>query len=124
MVALKMIKDHPFLGIGMGTFMSNFAKYRYDLQVSYAHNCYLQIWAETGPFSLLSFLAFVFSVIYLGTKRFLSGNSYLLLGLLAGVLGFLVHSFFEVNLYSFRLAIMFWAWMGLTIAMIQHRSFN
>ena len=118
LVAWKMINDHPFLGIGMGTFMANFSKYLPGINAAYAHNCYLQIWAETGIFSLISFMLFVSSFIYLGIKKFLVSKSFLLLGLLSGVIGFLVQSFFDTNLYSLRLAVLFWVWVGLILVRI------
>ena len=40
-------------------------------------------------------------------------------GLLAGLFGFLVHSFFDTNLYSLPLAVLFWAFAGLAAAKIQ-----
>lgn len=113
LVAWKMINEHPFLGIGVGTFMANFSKYIKDYNPSYAHNCYLQIWAETGIFSLISFMVFIVSLIYLSIKKFFASKDFLLLGLLTGTVGFLIHSFFEVNFYSLRLAILFWIWIGL-----------
>lgn len=113
LVAWKMINEHPFLGIGVGTFMANFSKYIKDYNASYAHNCYLQIWAETGIFSLISFMVFIVSLIYLSIKKFFASKDFLLLGLLTGAVGFLIHSFFEVNFYSLRLAILFWIWIGL-----------
>ncbi|MDO8662412.1 MAG: O-antigen ligase family protein [Candidatus Omnitrophota bacterium] len=123
LTAWKMISEHPFLGMGLGTFMGNFSKYSVLLlSPAYAHNCYLQIWAETGIFSLISFLVFVFSIVYLGVKKFIVTKDFLLLGLLAGVIGFLVHSFFETNLYSLRLAILFWVWVGLISARIIQRE--
>lgn len=115
LAAWKMINGHPFLGMGAGTFMANFSKYLPSTNISYAHNCYLQIWAETGIFSLLSFMAFVVSLVYLGVKKFIASKDLLLLGLLSGAVGFLVHSFFDTNLYSLRLAVLFWVWVGLII---------
>ncbi len=113
LAAWKMINEHPFFGMGVGTFMANFSKYEPNLYISYAHNCYLQIWAETGIFSLLSFMVFIASLIYLGVKKFIASRDLLLLGLLTGAVGFLVHSFFDTNLYSLRLAVLFWVWAGL-----------
>jgi putative inorganic carbon (HCO3(-)) transporter len=118
-VAFKMINEHPFFGTGVGTFMANFSKYMPSTNISYAHNCYFQIWAETGIFALISFVTFVVSIIYLGTKKFLVSKDYLLLGLLSGVAGFLVHSFFEVNLYSLQLAFLFWVWIGLIVTRLR-----
>ena len=106
--AFNMIKDHPFLGLGVGTFMSNFWKYLPLSHISYAHNCYLQICAETGVFGLLSFMLFIISIGYISMKKFFVSRDFLLFGLIAGMLGFLVHSFFDSHLYSFRLAALFW----------------
>ena len=114
-VAWKMISEHPFFGMGVGTFMANFLKFLPDSNISYAHNCYLQIWAETGIFALLSFGGFIVSFVYLGIKRFIVSKDFVLLGLLSGAVGFLVHSFFDTNLYSLRLAVLFWVWVGLII---------
>ncbi|TAM36939.1 hypothetical protein EPN54_05470, partial [bacterium] len=116
LAAWKMIEEHPFLGMGVGTFMANFSEYLPGISISYAHNCYLQIWAETGFFSLASFLVFIVSLVYLGVKKFIATRDLLLLGLVCGTVGFLVHSFFDTNLYSLRLAILFWAWAGLILA--------
>ncbi|MBF0123482.1 MAG: O-antigen ligase family protein, partial [Candidatus Omnitrophica bacterium] len=52
----KMIVEHPFLGKGLGTFMDHCAVYSNNSGTYYAHNCFLQIWAESGIFSLASFL--------------------------------------------------------------------
>jgi O-antigen ligase len=107
---IQMIEDHPFLGMGVGTFMANFCSYLPDLSPYYAHNCYLQIWAETGIFSLFNFLAFIVSIVYLASKKVIFTQDFILLGLLSGIIGFLTHSFFDTNLYSLRLAILFWIW--------------
>jgi O-antigen ligase len=116
-----MIKDHPFLGTGVGTFMDYCAKYTKNFGTYYAHNCFLQIWAESGIFSLLSFLLVVGYVFYKSIKAGLkmpgSLNSYILTGLNAGLLGFLIHSFFEVHLYSFQLSFLFWVVLSLTVAL-------
>ena len=71
--AFNMIKRHPFFGIGVGTFMANFFEYSAKPAVrdAYAHNCYLQIWAETGIFSLISFIALLFRLCILESKSFL-----------------------------------------------------
>ena len=48
--AFVMIKESPLLGRGIGLFMDYFSKQAPNLYAQYAHNCYLQIWAETGIF--------------------------------------------------------------------------
>jgi O-antigen ligase len=119
--AWKMIKENPFLGKGVGTFMDYCAAYTGGFGTYYAHNCFLQIWAESGIFSLLSFLLFVGCVFYMSIKVSLriarSSNFFLLIGLTAGLLGFLIHSFFDVHLYSFQLSFLFWITVGLVVAL-------
>ncbi|MDD5465390.1 MAG: O-antigen ligase family protein [Candidatus Omnitrophica bacterium] len=115
--AISMFKENPFLGKGVGTFMANFSKYLPNLVISYAHNCFLQILAESGIFSLIAFLLFICSVLYLGIKKFLSTRDPILLGGVCGLIGFLVHSFFDTNLYSLPLAVLFWLWLGIVAAL-------
>jgi O-antigen ligase len=111
--AISMFNENPFIGKGLGTFMAHFSTYVPILNISYAHNCFLQILAESGIFSLLAFLGFVFSVLYAGIKKFASTKDPILLGGICGIAGFLAHSFFEVSLYSLPLAVLFWLWIGI-----------
>ncbi len=65
---LRIIRDYPFLGTGMGTYGIIFKGHkipvpltpetiaRYSLSARFAHNEYLQIAAETGLLSLIIFL--------------------------------------------------------------------
>ncbi|MCK4245128.1 MAG: O-antigen ligase family protein, partial [Candidatus Omnitrophica bacterium] len=66
---IDMIKVHPLLGSGPGTFTIHYPNYRipeYFLQkavapiTAHAHNEYLEILSETGIFGLLLFLGFIF----------------------------------------------------------------
>ena len=120
-IAWKMIQEHPFLGKGLGTFADYSVTYASNFVVFYAHNCFLQIWAESGIFSLVSFLFLVGYVFYNSVKVVLRGplslNVYILIGLCSSLLGFLVHSFFDTQLYSFQLSFLFWVMLALTIAM-------
>ena len=126
-----MITDHPILGRGLGTFMDHSPKYiniPHDLNNQYAHNCFLQIWAESGIFSLLSFLLLVGYVFYKSFQVIFritpSLNFFILIGLTAGLLGFLIHSFFDSHLYSFQLSFLFWVTLGLTIALYSNLNQN
>jgi O-antigen ligase len=119
---IKMIHEHPFWGMGVGTFMANFCSYLPDMSPYYAHNCYLQIWAETGIFALLSFMAFSASLIFLGIKKFIFVRDYMLLGIMTGIVSFLTHSFFDTNLYSLRLVILFWIWSSFLVVKIREKD--
>lgn len=119
--AIDMIKENPFLGKGIGTFMDYCPKYAPN-QYQYAHNCYLQIWAETGIFSLISFLGFLVFLLSSGIKTFLKNKSFLLLGLICGVFGFLVHSFLDTDLYSLQLSFLFWTIAGILFSLSQDKN--
>jgi len=117
----KMITEHPFLGKGLGTFMDYCVQYTHYPWACYAHNCYLQIWAESGIFSLLSFLLLTGYVIYKSIELILripvSLSSYILIGLSSGFMGILVHCSFDTQLYSFQMSFLFWVMLGLTVAL-------
>jgi len=119
----KMFLDRPFFGHGINTFMSIYESYAEGMTfggVSYAHNCYMQILAETGIFSLLAFLwmigaFFVSSVKSIMTKRegFVKFSQ---IGVTAGLLAYLFHSAVETNLYALQLAILFYYFLGLAVS--------
>lgn len=120
--AFGMIKEHIFLGKGIGTFMDHFLRYvdtRVITVAQYAHNCYLQIWAESGLFSLLSFLGFLAALFASGIKYFKKSQNYILLGFICALLGFCAHSFFDTHFYSLQLAFLFWTTAGLVAALIR-----
>lgn len=104
-VALEMVKNEPFLGVGYQNFV--FAYRRYDVGteksiVRVAHNSYLQIWAETGSFALLFFLLIVISTILMMRRlqrvnRIRDGPEWI--GYYASII--------EVSLYAYMLGAMF-----------------
>jgi len=105
--AVEMIKDSPFLGKGLGLFMDHFREYS-TLNIQYAHNCYLQILAETGLFGFLTFLWFLRELLLVAWRSFVRKNNFLLLGLFSSTLAFLVHAFFDTHLFSLKLSVLFW----------------
>lgn len=122
----KIFKEHPFIGNGVNTFFNKYKEARQDewrgLKGSYAHNCYLQMAADIGIFGLASFLWFIVSIM-ISSVQFIKGHKdrfypALILGLLVGVTAFLIHSFFDTNLYSLNLAGLFWMAAGLTVSVV------
>jgi O-antigen ligase len=113
--ALDMVKENPVLGKGVNTFSKYFPKYKPadypDLR--YAHNSYLQMASEIGIAGLLLFLsipATILSGAFKGIKQKALGsvNGQILLGLIAGYVGFLIHSLVDNNLFSLMLTTLFW----------------
>ena len=61
--ALEMSMDHPITGVGPGRFGAESVNYIRDDPIALvdpvAHNAYLELLAESGPFALAAFLAFL-----------------------------------------------------------------
>ncbi len=128
--AVNMIKQHPVIGFGVNTYTKNFAKYKpadYP-DVIYSHNCYLQMATEIGIAGLLLFLLFIIMIFIYVIKR-LKGmphgwirNS--IIGLISGGAGFLVHSGVDTSLYSIKLTLTFYLFLGLCAALSKYAKTN
>jgi O-antigen ligase len=104
----SLIKAHPFVGIGLGNF---------NLQNSrYAHNTYLQIWAETGILGLFS-LVWIIVVALNSCLKNLSQSLYKreIAGLLAAIVAFLAHNFIDFTFYLPEISLIWWVILGLAI---------
>lgn len=119
--AIAMIREDPWLGKGLGTFMDHFAQYVPGMGVHYAHNSYLQMWAEAGIFTLIAFVSLAGLVVWRGARIVLKNGQgdlvFLLTGLVAGITGFLTTAFFDNELYSLQLSVLFWVVLGMTVSL-------
>ena len=125
--AWRMILDRPLQGHGLNTFMANYSHYASNpaQNPAYAHNCFLQITAETGLVGLATFLlflaglgAFTWKALKVSDRKLSSEDQLtriLLIGLAAALLAFLVQSFLDTNLYALRQAALFWTLAGMTL---------
>ncbi|MDP2904827.1 MAG: O-antigen ligase family protein [Candidatus Omnitrophota bacterium] len=127
-MAVDMLSQRPFFGQGLGTFMFNFERFRplnypWHWEISYAHNCFLQMAAETGMFGLLSFVGVISVMFHAAFSRVRSmarnNNYYIICGVCLGIFTYLVNSFFDTSLYSLSLSVLFWMMMGLCVAAIK-----
>ena len=123
--AIKMIEVHPLIGHGVNTFCVNYPKYSLSQSNGgwYAHNCYLQMAGEIGLIGVSVFLLMML-VLFANRLRALkclgNGNrEVMLIGILSGLFGFLVHSFVDTNFYSLPLAVAFWFFCGLAMGTIK-----
>jgi len=126
--ACAMILDHPIWGHGLNTFMANYSRYAADASrnPAYAHNCFLQITAETGVVGLAAFgflLAGLGRAIWTALKTDVAPAELLqepalraaLGGIAAALLAFLIQSAFDTNLYALRQAVLFWTLAGVAL---------
>lgn len=103
---LNLIKHYPISGLGIGNFNLR--------ETRNAHNSYLQIWAETGLFGLLSWLGIITVFIRSGIKLILTKqlSNYRLGIFLAGIY-FILHNFIESALFFYQVAFLWWVILAL-----------
>ncbi|MBE3128638.1 MAG: O-antigen ligase family protein [Actinobacteria bacterium] len=134
---LNMIKDHPWLGSGIGTFKLKYQNYQADylqenpgeikywIKAGEAHNEYLQIWAELGIIGLFLFLIIIY-FFYDSIIKFLNEeekdnvkdnkeNKIIVVGMLTGITCFLIHALFSFPLHVPALGAAFFMMFGLTL---------
>ena len=106
--ALRMIQKHPLMGIGLGNFKNSVTDYEVDEKVTnLAHNCYLEIPAESGLPALFLFLGILYTTYRsLGRVRTSSAQGgvpflqHVALGLQAAILGAAIALFFVSAQYT------------------------
>ncbi|MDD5353808.1 MAG: O-antigen ligase family protein [bacterium] len=124
--AVKMIKDHPLGGVGLGNFGNMYLVYKTaGLNSIYAHNHYLQLWAEIGIFSLLFWLVGIYTILR-GKLLQLSAEApqdqYTGLGLVCAASGLLAYSLIDYSLYIPAIAINWWIVLGLMRSSLPART--
>jgi len=130
-IGWDMWKERPIFGLGLGTFMYNFERFNYDKKTysygpTYAHNCYMQMLAETGILGLGAFMWVIIALFKKSLKIIKISKDYIYrnvsIGLLGGLLAYLVHSAFDTNLYSLDIGILFWYLLGLSISSLKFNN--
>jgi O-antigen ligase len=115
-VALQIILHHP-LGVGVGNFGYSFSSYA-GVEVSHAHNLFLNIAAERGFLGLVAFvimLAALFRSLRSGLRHVRGGfDQALVVGVTAAFGGFLLHSLLDATYYDYKVLLLFWLLVGVT----------
>ncbi len=120
--AIKVIQAKPLSGTGINTYAVAHQKYdktqNWRVRNYYAHNGYLQMAAEIGIPGLVAFLFFMLTYLRFLLKSIrLNGPSQKkLLGILAGILGFLVLMLVDTVFHNLPCVMTFWFLMGLGLA--------
>jgi O-antigen ligase/Tfp pilus assembly protein PilF len=137
--AFEMIKDKPFLGIGVGLYKMDYLDYqagfleqnpnylKYHSRAEEAHNEYFQLAAELGIIGLGIFL-YILSILYGSALKFLKEKKgekgkkekLLLWGLLMGITCFLFHSMLTFPLHVPALGSAFFTIFALTFLYINN----
>ncbi|MBI2104131.1 MAG: O-antigen ligase family protein [Candidatus Omnitrophica bacterium] len=126
--AIGMIRDRPIVGHGVNTFMANYLEYWVggERMPRYAHNCYLQVAAETGIVGLAAFL-WLLAALFLRLGRAarrppLDASRLLLVGICAGLAAFAVQAAIDTNFYALRQAALFWVLAGMAVGLSEHAA--
>ena len=121
-----MIKDYFWTGIGVGesAFMQIYPKYALSgtETVMHSHNLFLQILLELGILGLLVFLIIIFMFTqkcFVGIKESRRGSKSRLMTSagLASVCGALVTGLTDHTFYNYRVFLVFWVFVALTVAL-------
>lgn len=119
-LAVRMIKSDPFLGVGLNNSTAVQWQDRYDsdwARIAYLgnkivpiHNFYFILAVEVGLVGLGLFLWFVFRGIKEGVRLVRGRDEYpvpLAIGLITGIIGFLIHSFVDICGFKIHLTLLF-----------------
>jgi len=122
--AIGMIRDRPLLGHGVNTFMANYLDYWVggERLPRYAHNCYLQVAAETGVLGLAAFLGLLgtlFRRVMDGLDEVGPGQHRMLLGLCGALVAFAIQAGLDTNFYALRQVVLFWVVAGLAVGLAE-----
>jgi putative inorganic carbon (HCO3(-)) transporter len=98
-----IILHHPFTGVGLGSFSLTYSRY--------AHNIFLQLWAEMGLVGIISFLWLIVAVFAAGLRS--KTNSEWKSALACASIIFLMHNFVDFSFFLPETAFIWWAVLGL-----------
>ncbi len=112
--ALMMIKEHPFLGFGPGTFGIVYPVFKTKLaeETIMAHNSFLQLWAESGILSFSCFVLFIYRILSIAFKN-KTGFRPLELGALAAFFSFLLQNLFDFGIFDAQRSTVAFGLLGL-----------
>ncbi len=131
-VGLKMIKDSPLSGVGIGGVEKNYAGYvnkiewapleRKQMVYGHLHNLYLQIYAETGLIGFASFIWLCVCLLHsLAVKSFKSCDSVsgmeraYAAGTFLAFVSVLIMGFSEYNMFNNEISRILWFYAGMAL---------
>jgi len=128
--SVNMIKAHPAIGSGTNTFCLNYHTYKpkdtYGATGDgyYAHNSFLHMAGEIGLLGLSIFLWLLFALFSCWNKFYYHSKAGPLLkicslGIIAGIIAFLINGLTETNLYYPKVATLFWYQVGLFLGLVR-----
>ena len=112
----QMFLDNPICGIGVGNKVFREIYGLYMLSGFDALSCYcvfLELAVESGIFALISYIAFIGSLIYDGIKKLYSGiygnEKIIIFSALIGIIAVMVHGLFDTVYFRPQIQFIFWS---------------
>jgi len=106
---LRIIKSHLLTGVGIGNFNL--------MQSRYAHNSYLQIWAEMGILGIASIIWLIIILFKSAFKNIKASlNKNLIISLFAANAAFLIHNLVDFSFFLPEVSLIWWVILGLLYA--------
>lgn len=125
---LRLITDYPWLGTGLGTYVSSFRRHKPVLDpglVDHAHNDYLELLAEAGALGFLIVVGGLGWFCWRTLQRWYTRHDPevrgIVLGGLASVLAMGIHSLVDFNLHIPANAVLLAVILGLTAVAVHLR---
>lgn len=135
---IDVIKAKPIVGHGLNTYMvvsQDFRRWQsvgvlgqsHPFHPSYAHNCFLQVFAEVGFLGFMGFIwmmSKILSYLWICRSYYLENKfvSFYFVGILFGVIVYLLHSLTDVHFYSLKISAHFWYLVALLAVIINLKN--
>ncbi len=117
---LNMVRAHPWLGVGMGNYAFVYKSYMIrgaEIEApSFAHNIFLQMWAEGGLGAFLVFLGIVYLILRKGILwiKYSQGSSRVLAAAsFSALVGVLIHNQVDCIISSMHIGPVFFLLAGM-----------
>ncbi len=130
--AWSALNDFAFTGIGIGTFekvipvMYPLFSIGPDVQITHAHNLFLQVGLDLGVPGLIAYLALLLNTLIMLAKvlqqRARALDWALAAGALGGVVAMLVHGLFDAPVWGVKPAFIPWLLIALAMLVGQHAA--
>lgn len=111
--ARYIITNHPWLGLGIGEQLNEYRRLLHPDYGELANNYILQATMDLGIIGVLLYLGVLFSIVASVFKLNKKVVTPLVFGLTAGIVVALINGLFEVTMFAFQYAIIFWLIVGL-----------
>jgi len=117
----QMVRDHPVLGVGIGSFywlLRIYLNFPPESPIyDNAHNYFLQIWAELGTAGLVSFLLILVVILRTGMQLLMTVKDrhwrLVTLGLVGGITGFLLTHLTSHAMILLEMQFIFWSFVAI-----------